>query len=333
MAVITNTYQTTSAAGKQNRETLGNIIENMSPQETPLFSVIGTETLESVKPEWLQTSLATPDKDNAKLEGDQYTYAAINQPARVGNFTQITRKDGIVSKTQDKVSKAGPATDSARAKREKGIELRRDIEASMLSNNASVGGTTRKSGGLRAWLATNDLFGAGGSSGGYNAGTGVIDAATEGTQREFTKDLMDDALALAFASGGNPTIGMGSVYAKRVFSGFMSDPAIVPLRVMASPSEQAKLVGAADAYVSDWGTIDIIPNRVMTLVTGLARNFYFLDPAQLKKGWLRPIAEDPDVVPNADANPFVIICEWTLINRNEKAHAVVADIFGLTAST
>ena len=96
----------------------------------------------------------------------------------------------------------------------------------MLSNNASVAGSTtvaRRSGGFRAWLASNDDLGAGGSSGGFNSGTGVVDAATNGTQRTFTKTLLDNAIEATYKSGGNPTVLMLAPYAKRVFSTFMSD--------------------------------------------------------------------------------------------------------------
>lgn len=337
MAVITNTYQSPSAGGKQNRETIvRDTIETIDPTETPLFSSIGREgNIDGVKPEWLLSSLAVPNPDNAKLEGDQYDYAAVNQPARVSNYTQIARKDFIVSKTQDVVSKVGPESEWSRNMAEKGLELRRDVEASYLSNNASVGGATRKSAGLRAWLATNDLFSAGGASGGYNSGTGVVDAATNGTaQRDFTKALMDDALLAAYNSGGKPTMAMMSPYNKRVFSTFMADAEVAQLRMpISSPRQQATLVGAADAYLSDWGLIDVVPNRVMSQVPALARNVYFITPEKLAKGFLRDIKEDRDLAVNADARPYVLICEFTLINRNEKAHAVVADTFGLTAAS
>ena len=335
MAIIANTYQSTSAAGKQNRETiLTDLIYTTDPQETPLFSYIGRENVDGTKPEWLQTTLATPNPDNAQLEGDQYTYAAINQPARVSNYTQIARKEGIISNTQEAVSHVGKK-DSARAKMERGIEIRRDIEASFLSNNASVGGATRKSAGLRAWIATNDSMGAGGASGGYNAGTGVVDAATNGSQRAFTKALMDAALLSAYTSGGKPTVAFMSPYVKSVFSGFMSDANVAQLRLaITNPRQQATIIGAADAYLSDWGLIDIVPNRIMALVgAASARNAFFVTPEYLASGFLRDIHEDPTVVSNADATPFVIIGEYTLVVKHEKAHAVVADLFGMSAGT
>jgi hypothetical protein len=338
MTVINNTYTVASAAGKQNRETIvRNMIDVIDPTETPLYSYIGRESnVDGVKPEWLLSSLATPTPDNAKLEGDQYDYAAVNQPARVANYTQIARKDFIVSKTQDVVSKVGPQSEWSRNMAEKGLELRRDIEASFLSNNASVAGATRKSAGLRAWIATNDVMSAGGSSGGFNSGTGVVDAATNGTnQRAFTKTLMDTALLNAYNAGGKPTACFLSPYAKSVFSTFMSDPNVAQLRMpIGSPRQQATIVGAADAYLSDWGLIDMMPNRVMSAVGAtMARNVYFVTPDKLAKGFLRDISEDRDIASNADARPYVLICEFTLVCRNEKAHSVVADVFGMTAAT
>jgi hypothetical protein len=49
-------------------------------------------------------------------------------------------------------------------------------------------------------------------------------------------------------------------------------------------------------------------------------------------GVLREIKE-MEVVPNADAKPGVLLTEQTLIVKNEAALAVIADLFGLTAST
>lgn len=335
MAVVTNTYQTSSAQGKQNRETIiSDVIDVIDPSETPLYSLVGKQSVDGIKPEWVQSSLGTPDPDNAQLEGDTYTYSAINQPARVSNYTQIARRTFIISETQEKVSKVGAQSEVGRNRAEKGLELRTDIEASFLSNNASVGGTTRKSAGLRAWLATNDLMGTSGASGGYNSGTGVVDAATNGTQRAFTKTLMDAALLSAYNAGGKPTVCMLSPYNKSVFSTFMSDANVAQQRMVAKASEQATIVGAADAYLSDWGLVDFIPNRQMARVgAALARNVFFLTPDKIAKGFLRPISEDKQVAKTGDAIPYVLKAEFTLVCKNEKAHAVVADTYGMSASS
>jgi hypothetical protein len=100
------------------------------------------------------------------------------------------------------------------------------------------------------------------------------------------------------------------------------------------PSEQATIVGAADAYLSDWGLVDVLVDRQMARVgAASARNVFFITPDMLKKGFLRPIVEDRQVAKTGDAIPFVLKCEFALINRNEAAHAVVADVFGMTSGT
>lgn len=337
MAIITGTYQSTSGASKQNREIiLRDTIERVDPSETPLFSMIPRgPNVDGVDPKWVQSSLATPDPDNAQVEGDTYTFTAVNQPARVGNYTQIFWRTFAVSDSQNELLKVGPKTEVGRNRMEKGLEIRTDIEASMLSNNASVAGLTRKSAGLRAWTATNDVFSAGGASGGFNSGTGLVTTATNGTaQRAFSKSLMDAALLATYTAGGNPTLCILSPYAKSVFSGFMSDASVAQLRVPISAKSQATIVGAADAYLSDWGLIDFVPDRQMARVgAALARNVYFITPDKLEKGFFRDIQEDTDLASNADAELFVLKCEFALINRHEKAHGVVADVFGMTTST
>jgi hypothetical protein len=93
----------------------------------------------------------------------------------VGNYTQISDKKIIISRTQDKTSKAGRKSELAREVAKKGVELRCDMEAITLGNQASTAGTgngatNRKLGAFRAWIATNDSLGAGGgASGGFNS--------------------------------------------------------------------------------------------------------------------------------------------------------------------
>jgi hypothetical protein len=336
MAIVTNTYQTSGAAGKQNRENIiRNTLENIDPSETPVYSMLDRDAnVESIKPEWVQSTLSVPNPDNAQLEGDQYSYNAVNQPTRLANFTQIFMRTFIVSETQEAVTKVGDRSEVGRGRAEKGMELLTDMEASILSNNASVGGTTRKSAGMRAWTSTNAIMGAGGASGGFNTGTGVVDAATNGTQRAFTKALMDAALIAAYGNGGKPTIAVMSPYAKSQFSTFMNDANVAATRVNIQGDRPATIIGAADAYLSDWGLVDVVPDRQMARVgAALARNVFFITPDKLAKGFLRDIMEDKVAAKTGDALPYVLKCEFALINRNPKAHAVVADIFGMTAST
>lgn len=335
-APIVNTYETYDAKGL--REELSDIISMITPNETPFTSLIGSRKVKSVHPEWQVDTLATPDLTNNRPEGADWAFQAVAPTTRVGNYTQISDKRIIISATLDAVDKAGRDSEMAREIRKKGVELRIDREVIALSNQASSAGsgdgaTNRTSGGFRAWLSTNDDLGATGASGGFNAGTGVVDAATNGNQRAFSKTIMDNTIAAAYTSGGNVSIIMGSPYVKRVFSTFMSDTNVATQRYVTPKSGQTKIVGAADTYESDFGEMSFVVNRQMARAgASIARNVFFIDPEKVAIGELRPITM-VDVAKTGDATKKALVTEWTLLVDNEAAHGVAADIFGLTAST
>jgi hypothetical protein len=307
----------------------------ITPEETPLVSLIGTKNIEGVLPQWNQDNLANPDTANAFVTGDEYDFDSITPTTKVGNYTQIFRKTFKVAKTQEVVSKAGPKSDYNREKLKKGVENRIDLEVAAVLNQASVAGdsaTPARMGGLRAWLATNDSMGSGGSSGGYSSG--LVTVATNGTQRTFSKTILDNNIQDVYMSGGNPTVLMVSPYLKRVFSSFMSDSAVAAFRTNMSGSKQGTIYGAADTYISDFGPIDVVPNRQWARVGAtVTRNAFLLEPGKLHIGVLRNWQDDPEVAHTGDNKPGVILGEMTLIVDNEKALGVMADLYGYTSAS
>jgi len=337
MSQVTNTFETYDAVG--NREELSDKIHQITPEETPFISLIGRKSVVSTHPEWQTDELATPVTDNASIEGDDWSFDASTPTTRVGNYTQISDKTFIVSRNQDKTSKAGRKSEVARYTGRKGVELRTDMEVQLLSNTASNAGagdgaTKRISGGFRSWLSSNDaLGGGGGASGGFNSTTGVVDAATNGTQRAFTKALLDSVILDTYNGGGNPSVLMVSPYVKTVFSGFINSSGTAEFRYAANKSKKNTIIAAADVYLSDFGEISVVPNRQMARAgAAVARNAFLIDPKMVSLGEFQPIKlEKP--AKTGDATKRVLLCEYTLCVHNEKAHGVIADIYGLTASS
>lgn len=336
MAQVANTFETYDAVG--NREELADKIYQITPEETPFVSLIGRKGIDSTHPEWQTDALATPDVDNNRQEGNDWSYDAVTPTTRVGNYSQISDKTIIVSRTQDKTSKAGRKSELAYQVAKKGVELRTDMEVILLSNQASSAGsgngaTNRKTGGFRAWLSTNDNMDGGGTSGGFNQGTGIVDAAGNGTQRAFTKAILDAVILSAYNAGGNPTVGMMSPYVKTVFSRFMDDADVVPNRMPLKNAQQATIVAAADTYLSDFGTITMVPNRQMARAGAtIARNAFLIDPKMVALGVFDDIKiEKP--AKTGDAEKRVLVTEYTLLVNNEAAHGVAADLYGISASS
>ena len=335
MGQISNTFETYDAVG--NREELADKIYQITPEETPFLSLIGRKSVESTHPEWQTDTLGSVDTSNNQPEGNDWVYDAISPTTRVGNYTQISDKKIIISRTQYKTSKAGRKSELAREVAKKGVELRIDMEAICLSNQASLAGsgngaTNRKLGGFRAWLSTNDSIN-GGSSGGFNSSTNVVDAATNGTQRAFSKIILDAVILSTYNAGGTPKTLMLSPYAKTVFSTFMSDSNVALQRFEANGKGQTTIVAAADMYLSDFGTISVVPNRQMARAGAtIARNAFLIDPRMVSLGVFDDISlEKP--AKTGDAEKRVLVTEYTLLVNNEAAHGVAADIYGLTSSS
>jgi hypothetical protein len=331
MAVITNTFRTTNAVG--NREELSDVVSRITPEDTPIYSLIEKGKCVSVHPEWETDDLAAP-AENIREEGEDYTFDAITPPARLGNYTQIMRKDWIISGTQEVVSEAGNVQKRKYQKLKKGVEIRKDVEYAIVDAKASVAGATRNLGSLSTWITSNVSRGAGGANGGFSSGTGLTVAPTNGTQRAFTKAIMDNVMQQGYQSGANFRHVSVSPYVKSVFVTFMSDTNVASFRYAVSKGgERNTIIATADYYEGPFGTVMIHPNRVQAGAAGLARNAFFIDTEFAEFDWLRKIQEDKDVAKTGDADKGVIIGEGTLKVKNEKGLGVAADLFGLTAST
>lgn len=319
MTIVTNTNLTFDTIGI--REDLSDTIYNISPEETPFTSNIGRTAATQTFHEWQTHVLATAVDDNAQLEGDETAFAAASRTVRVGNLTQISDKDAIVSGTNQAVVQAGRSDEMAFQLVTRGLELSRDIEFQMLSNKASVAGnatTARQSAGILAWLESNTERGVGGSDGGFAAG--IVAAATNGTLRTFTETLLKSAQQSAFTNGGKPTMLFMDGLLKQTFSGFAG---IAANRVdqTVGMNQMGAIIGAADVYVGDFGTLTAVPHPYgMT-----ARDVIGVDPTMVAKSVLRPMAS-MELAKTGDAEKRLINEEYTLEVKNEAAHFVVADV-------
>lgn len=327
MAVIANTMRTTGAVG--NREELSDVVSRITPEDTPIYSMIEKGKAKSVHPEWETDELA-PAGDNAREEGEEYNFDAIQPPARVGSYTQIFRKTWVISGTQEEVDEAGKVQKRKYQKAKKGVEIRKDTEFAIVSNQGSVGGNIRRLGGLPSWIVSNVSRGAGGANGGFV--NGFTTPATNGTQRLFTKPIMDSVMQQGFNNGAKFRHVVGSAFMKSSFVQFMSDANVASFRYSVSEGgKRNTIVATADFYEGPFGKVLVHPSTIQS-TPALARNVFFLDPDFLEFLWLRKIQEDGDVAKTGDAEKGVIIGEGTLKVTNEKGLGIAADIFGVSAS-
>lgn len=319
MAIETNTFLTYAAKGI--REDLSNVIYSISPEETPFVSNVGKGSIANVAFDW-QTDTLAAAAANAQLEGDETAYEAVTPTVRLQNFAQISRKSVVISGTEEKVNKAGRKSELAYQIAKRGSELKRDIEFVCLSNQGAVSGdstTARKTGSLSAFLKTNTNFDA--TTGADPVYSNIpTDARTDSsTQRVFTEAMLKDVIQQVWTEGGNPQMLMVGPFNKTVVSGFIG---IAETRIAAT-SKPTTIIAAADVYVSDFGNLSIVPNRFQR-----ERDAFVLDPEYASVDYLRPM-QTLDMAKTGDADKKLMLAEWGVRIKNEKAHG---GIFDLTVS-
>ena len=311
------TYQTYTAIGQ--REDLSNVIYNISPTDTPFMTSVGKTSATAVYHEWQKDSLAAVNTSNAVVEGAAASDATLSPTTRIGNRTQISAKTVKVSGTLETVNKAGRKSEKAYQLAKASAEIKRDMEAILLSNQVASAGdasTARVLGGLQTWLNTNY---SGGTSG--TAGASGTTARVTGTDRAFTSTILNTVIQSAYVAGGSPTILMVTPAQKVVASTFAG----IATRYKDVPGTvQAAIIGAADVYVSDFGTISIVPNRFIPNADNDDVAF-LLDPEMASVAYLRPFQTN-ELAKTGDADVTQLLVEYTLEVKNEAAHGIIADL-------
>lgn len=316
MSAVANTFSTYDAKGV--REDLSNLIYNISPTETPFMNNVGRGKATQTLTEWQTDKLAAADISNAKIEGDDLTaFSSTPATLRLGNYCQISRKDVILSDTDEAVDAAGRKSELSYQMAKRSAELKRDMEAILLANQAAAAGSSgvaRNTGSILAWIKTNTVFGAGGANPTYT--TVPTGTRTDGTQTANTEANVKSVLSQAWVSGGKPKLIMVGATQKQNFSTFAG---VATKTFYQSAVKETAIIGAADVYVSDFGTLSIVPNRFQR-----ARDVLVLDTEYWSIAYLRPFKTVP-LAKTGDAEKRMIIVEYALKSHNEAASGIIAD--------
>jgi len=315
MAQPTATHSSYDAVG--NREDLSDIIHNIDPTATPVITMIGKAKATATKHEWQTQALANASGNNFVIEGDDATNDAATATARRDNQCGISDKVAVVSGTQEAVNSAGRRSEMGYQMQLKMKELKRDIETAALQNVAKVAGNdtlARKVAGLQTWVTTNTNVASDATG---SAGTGA-DAHTDGTARALTETMFEDALAQAWNSGGQPTMGVLNSFQKRKAATFSGNS--TRTQEVGSGSS-VKLVNSVDVYCDPLGSeVHLYPDHfVPTDVV------YFIDPDHLKFVTLRDFSTK-DLAKTGDSQKKQILAEWSIEVCNEAAHAGIYDL-------
>ena len=334
-------------------EDLMDAIYDVSPVDRPFCDAIGSTDASNTYKEWVREALEASDPDNARVDGS--SSAGLNDTVtgeRLGNYCQIATKTVRVSDRGREVDTVGSSDELIRQLMKRQRALRRDEEASMLSRNVAVPGDGNTVAGVMAgvggWIgtgqaATNTSRGIttgadpilSGNPGGYPT-TGAV----SGVARALSEAGVKALLRAAYDKGGNPSLAIGRPVVIELFSDFLftSSARVAALQTDVSQSNRtdngsgggnsgggAVAQGAVNIYVSNFGTVELVPDRFQPASATDESDLYLIDPESWERAYLQGY-ETKSLARDGLAENREISVDFSLCSLNEEANAVFADI-------
>jgi hypothetical protein len=299
MAVL-QTYGTTAG----NREDIYDVLQLVSPEETPLFTRLPDAVANATQHQWTEYTLVS-GSGNADVEGATATGATVSSKARLSNFTEIMSKNGSVSGTQRKVTIVGEQDEFAFQMKKSMLEWKIGADSDLILQTSSAGSSST---GRTMTGLINAL-----SQGNVVTGSGATIALRESD--------FNDLLQKIFEAGAVPDTCYVNGFNKRRISQFVTSNT----RFLSMDGGDNKLVNRISIYESDFGTIEIVLERYMTKTVGVLQK-----DALFRKAWLRKPVTFP-LAKRGDLDEFEIVGEWTLEYLNFRAGGLLSSFASATS--
>lgn len=337
------------------REDLEDFVYKISPLETPVMQAIGRKgAFENAYHEWPIVELAAPNPNNFNVEGADAVNDTATGAMRRGNYAQLMNKVKQVTSTNERIRGAGGVQRMAKQVLYGMQEIKRDMESriagsGMLGAVAGSDTVARQTASLAAFITTNAVRGGGGVSpvlsgtptgaafvpaasfngfpqAGVTVANGLAPGEIPGTTQTLTETMLKSAIQQAWTQGGDPTYAFCSGSQKVLISTFTGNSQRF------KKAEDKKLVAAIDVYISDFGELQIVPDRFIDSTppgTPIAAKggtrVLVIDPEYAEIGWLQGMSNQP-LAKTGNSERRLVACEWGVIVGNEKAHAQVTDL-------
>lgn len=284
------TYTTYDMVGR--KEDVSDIITDISPTDTPFFTMVKPETVDDRVFYWQEDEL-DPPANNAKVEGHDPNDATLSPTTMRSNTCQILEKTFKISRTSDRVAKYGRKKETAYQLGKKLKEIKRDLEKAMIGvDNASVTGnnsTAREMSSISQMISTT-----------VDAGSNTTDPLTESKLLELGQTC--------FENGSDPTVFM----IKPADSLLVANFAAATGRNREIRQER-KIVNVVDFYISPFSGEDgykVVVNR-----WNLSTHAFLIDPTMFRVNVLDPFQREV-LAKTGDAQRHMIVGEYSCSHKN-----------------
>ncbi len=321
MGTPTALFQTYGAVGI--REDLEDVIYDISPMDTWFFTHASRSKATNTLHDWQTDALATPSKDNQYIEGEDFSAQAVTATTKYRNYTEIARKEIVVSRTQNKVQTAGRKEELAYQIVKKGKELKRDIETACIQNKAATSGgaaSARAAASVESWIfLTNHVLASTQTTATTKAPVNGIQVTigVDGSVVAFTEGDLQNCLQQAWSCGGETDTILVGAKLKNTLGSFTG---IATRYRNVAAGQQADIVAAADVFVSSYGSHKVVLSRYMRATVVLC-----LDSSTWGIAWLDPI-QSMSMPKSGDSEKHMLVCEYTVVCKSPTANTKLTGV-------
>lgn len=294
-------YTSYDVVGK--KEDISDVITLISPTKTPFTSLVKESKIHNTIFQWQEDSLASPNLSNAQIDGFVATDATPIPTVMRNNVTQILAKTVNVAETTDAVSRYGRAKEIAYQLSKYSAEVKRDLEAIYLSGQTTVAGSDS--------LART-----------FNSFQAQVDSSllvkTGGAAVTMTEGVLMNTLQALYINGVDPSVIMVAPNEAITISNYAAS-GVGRYRTLdtGSSKSQSTIVNVIDLYVSPYGEVKVILNRLQ-----LGTDYLLFDPAMWERPVLRPWIRET-LAKVGDSTRMMIVGEFSLRHKNYFASAIV----------
>lgn len=278
---------TTQGSAVGNREDLSNELAMLAPEETPLLSLCAKGKCSSTFPEWTADKLKAVSTSGVSEGADVTSFNdKFSARARLGNYVQIFREPWMVTTLQNAVTTAA-AANAAAAEAKSIRELKRNIEATICSNNdrsAEDGaGTPYATRGLGDWL---DSSGPSDVPSDYRTPSASILAIGSLTEITF-----NDVIASIFSKNGemNSLTCIAGTTLRKAIAGFSRTEGTTTAGFynIVDNASSKKITLSVQVFDSDFGLVNIVNGNPDCMPS--ASQGYIVNPKYLAFDTLIPM--------------------------------------------
>lgn len=270
-------------------EDVSNIISDITPTDTPMYSMIKTEKVHARQYSYMTDSLAAA-ASNAQLEGFTASAGTAIPTTMINGNTQILQKTFQVSATADAVKAYGRAKETAYQLSKALKEIKKDVEYAFVgASNATVAGNATTA---REMDSADQLIGSGNTTAG---GTAAL-----------TEAMIVATGQAVYNNGGDATILMVKPADSLIIAGFTGASG----RTREFNDGNKTLTNAVNLYVSPFGEYRVTLNRHQ-----MTTHAFLLDPSMWRTASLRPFARTL-LAKTGDSDTHMVVGELGLMHKN-----------------